>query len=241
MIKRFTLFLCVAHIVLLSLAQMQPEVGLKTGQIIRPTLLKLKNPFLGKSYLLLDEKQKIQLNEVDYYQTTSKFFLVRSFDHTGTIPLERVEAGRVAMYEYMRLESRSAPMGPDGIVGAPNTGTRVYHYYSKDGGELQYLSVKNLMKDLGDYPASLQKVRKARNKKFISMGIRLVGGAMLLAGIIQMVNEVDQGESPSDKNPSLNTPIFIGLGIMVVPLLIDSSQGENLRDAIRLYNAHYRE
>lgn len=241
MIKRFILFLCVAHIVLLSLAQMQPEVGLKTGQIIHPTLLKLKNPFLGKSYLLLDETQKIKLDEVDYYQTTSEYFIVRSVGFSSSTPLKRIEAGEIAVYEYMRIVSSAAPMGPNGMMGMSSTQRRIDHYYTKDGGSLQFLSLKNLKKDLDGYPPSLLKLKKARSQKLIKWGLWITGGAMVIAGLNQMVNEANEGGPPYEKGPSVNAPFVIGMGMMVVPFFIHASQGENLMDAVRLYNAHYRD
>lgn len=231
--KQFFIAVFLLHCLLSGTAQMnQLEIGLKNGQILYPELLKLKEPFLGQAHLVVNDSEKIKLEEVDYYQTSSEYFIVRPVGFVSNQPLRRIEAGRIAVYEYRRVVTTSN-MGPNGMMMMGNQ-VKIDHYYQK-GGDLERVNLNNLKRDLWDYPASRGKLKKAGNKRWVKIGLWVGGAAVLVAGLNQMAREANEGGPPYEE-PRLNAPIVIGAGMIFAPFFIKNSQQENLLDAIRIYN-----
>jgi hypothetical protein len=218
-------------------------VGLKSGQVLRGYDVEVKQPVFGRTFLLVDGQQRLDLNDVRYYEDETGFY-VRT-----TLPgrtkrettLRRDRVGRISLYsittqQYMGNPGSFGPYGfgrYGGFGGYPYGGFGGYRtvrteYFSKDNGPIEDLSIRNLQLATLDNPGSQQLLAAARRFQRITTLSYVGAGALFLAGTLSSFG--------GSNGFSVSPLVYGAIPLAIVPLVIGSKSQNSVKQAILLYN-----
>jgi hypothetical protein len=219
------------------------QVGLKNGMVYNASDVETKNPLFGRSYLLLDGQRKFELAEVGFYEDESGHYVRTTLPNSSReTTLRREKTGRISLYSITTAQYSSGPggfgypgygYGYGGIGGFgsyPYGGYRTIktEYFSKDNGPIQNLTSKNLMMATRDNAGSQQLLLASRRYQQYTIASYLVGGGLLIYGLTQTLQGGVGGVSPIT---------YLAIPVLIVPIVLQSKQANNQRQAIALYNS----
>lgn len=225
------------------------SVGLKSGQVYRAYDVEIKQPVFGRNFMLLDGQQRIDFDQVRYYEDETGFY-VRT-----TLPKSRREAtlrrdrvGRLSLYSITRTQyAGGSPFGYSpfgygyggfgypyggGFGGSPYGGYRTVKtsYFSKENGPVQDLTIRNLGVAVSDNAGASALVAQARRYQTITTLSYVAAGGLLVAGLVSSVN-------PSATGPTISPLVYAGIPLLIVPLVLQGKQQNSIKQAIMLYNS----
>ena len=224
------------------------QVGLKNGMVYNASDVETKSPLFGRSYLLLDGQRKFDLNEVGFYEDETGHYVRTTLPGSSReSTLRRDKTGRISLYSITSSQYNSGPggfgypgygsygyggYGMGGYGGYPYNGYRTVktEYFSKDNGPIQSLSTRNLMLATSDNAGAQQLLIESRRYQQLTLGSYVVGGGLLVAGLLQTLR-------PTDGGRSISPMVYAALPVLIVPIVLQSKQANNQRQAIALYNA----
>lgn len=220
-------------------------VGLKNGQVLRGYDVELKQPLLGRTFVLVDGQQRLDLNDVRYYEDETGFYVRTTLPGRSKreSTLRRDRVGRISLYSITSQQYMNNPYGysPYGVgrygYGYPYGGyggfggyrTVRQEYFSKDNGPIQDLSIRNLQLATTDNPGAQQLLANARRYQRITTLSYIGAGGLMLAGVLSSFNGSNNGFSVSPL-------MYAAIPLAVVPLVIGGKQQNNIRQAVLLYN-----
>ncbi|MBX0292226.1 hypothetical protein K3G63_17390 [Hymenobacter sp. HSC-4F20] len=220
-------------------------VGLKTGQVVRAYDVELKQPLLGRTFVLVDGQQRFDLNDVRYYEDETGFYVRTTLPGRSKreSTLRRDRVGRISLYSITSQQYMNNPYGysPYGMgrygYGYPYAGyggfggyrTVRQEYFSKDNGPIQDLSIRNLQLATTDNPGSQQLLANARRYQTLTTLSYVGAGGLLLAGVLSSFNGNGNGFSVSPL-------MYAAVPLAIVPLVIGGKQQNSIKQAILLYN-----
>ncbi len=206
------------------------SVGLKTGQVYNAYRIDTEQPFLGGPVLVLDGKQRFDLNTVRYYEDGTGFYVRAMLSdrskHEKTLRLNAL--GRIKSY----CITESHYNGFDRFSVYYNVSNALY--FTKDDGPIKSLNLRNLLLSTTENPASTNLLLKTRRQQAYSTICYIAGGSLLLAGLVATV------DPNSDSKPAISPLVYGGLPLIAIPLLIGSKKEENIQQAIVDYNLKFR-
>ncbi len=212
------------------------QVGLKTGLVYNATDVEVKNPLFGKNYLLLDGQQKIDFDNVGFYEDESGHYVRTNLPGSRReSTLRREKTGRISLYS---ITSTSYSPGYGGVgVGGFGMGypggyggyrTVKTEYFSKDNGPVQNLTSNNLLLATRENAGAQELLLAGRRYQNITTAAYVVGGGLLVAGLLQTLRPGQGGISPLT---------FAAIPVLIVPIIFQGKQAENQKQAIAIYNA----
>jgi hypothetical protein len=220
------------------------SVGLKNGQTYRVSDVETKQPIFGRSYLLLDGQQRLDLSEVKYYEDeTGHYVRTRLPKSAREVTLRRDKVGRISQYSATTTQyagnypggfspygygGRYGGFGNYGMMG-PVYRTTKTEYFTKDNGPVQDLTLKNLSLATADNPASTALLLEARRYQSYGTASYVVGGGLLVAGLLATLH-------PRDGASLVSPLVYAAVPFMIVPLVVQGKQQRNVKQAISLYN-----
>ncbi|MCC2548012.1 hypothetical protein LJY25_16305 [Hymenobacter sp. BT175] len=213
-------------------------VGLKNGKSFRALDVEVKQPFLGRSYLLLDGQQRFDLSEVSFYEDETGHYVRTALPGSSReTTLRRDRVGRISLYSVTSTQyNNNSPFGyggygryggyPYGGFG-PTYRTVKTEYFSKNNGPIQDLSVKNLAVATSDNPTSSALLAESRKYQRYSTISYVAAGGMMAYGLLATLNPNQRGVSPL---------VYAGLPLFIVPVVMQSKVQNNIKQAILQYN-----
>jgi hypothetical protein len=123
--------------------------------------------------------------------------------------------------------------GYGGMGGYPYGGYRTVktEYFSKDNGPIQDMNMRNLLLATRDNAGSQQLLLDARRYQRGIVASYVVGGGLLVGGLLQSLQPNTSGISPL---------VFAAIPVLIVPIVLQSKQVNNQKQAIALYNSQGR-
>jgi hypothetical protein len=224
------------------------QVGLKNGMVYNVYDVEVKSPLFGRSHLLLDGQQRVDLANVGFYEDQTGHYVRTTLPNSAReTTLRREKTGRISLYATYNTSYASSPYGmgmgmggfgyggmggyPYGMGGYPYGGYRTTktEYFSKDNGPIQNLTLRNLALATTDNAGAQELLAHARHYRQSTIAAYLVGGGLLVAGLVQSVGPTNQGISPL---------FYAAIPVLIVPLIFQSKQNSAQRQAIALYNSN---
>ena len=224
------------------------QVGLKNGQVYNVTDVEVKSPLFGRSHLLLDGQQRIDLSDVGFYEDQTGHYVRTTLPNSNReATLRREKTGRISLYATYNTSYASSPYGygmgmggfgyggfggyPYGGFGNPYGGYRTTktEYFSKDNGPVQNLNLRNLAIATSDNAGAQQLLSNARHYRQSSIAAYVVGGGLLVAGLVQSTRPTG--------SPGISPLFYAAIPVLIVPLIFQGKQAEAQRQAIALYNS----
>ena len=224
------------------------QVGLKNGMIYSANDVETKNPLFGRSYLLLDGRQKFELAEIGFYEDETGHYVRTTLPNSSReTTLRREKTGRISLYSITTSQYSSGPGGfggypgygyggigggYGGFGGYPYSGYRTIktEYFSKDNGPIQNLTTNNLMLATRENAGAQELLLDSRRYQRLTLGSYVVGGGLLVAGLLQSLRS-------SDGRASISPLVYAAIPVLIVPIVLQSKQANNQRQAIALYNS----
>ncbi|RSK35948.1 hypothetical protein [Hymenobacter metallilatus] len=220
-------------------------VGLKSGQVLRGYDVEVKQPVFGRTFLLVDGQQRLDLNDVRYYEDETGFYVRTTLPGRSKreTTLRRDRVGRISLYSITSQQYVSNPggFGPYGYgryggFGYPYGGyggfggyrTVRTEYFSKDNGPIEDLSVRNLQLATVDNPGSQKLLADARRYQRITTLSYIGAGGLLLAGTLSSFG--------SSNGFSVSPLMYAAIPLAIVPLVIGGKSQNSVKQAILLYN-----
>ncbi len=218
------------------------QVGLKNGMVYTANDVETKSPLFGRSYLLLDGQRKFELTEVGFYEDETGHYVRTTLPNSSReTTLRREKTGRISLYSITTTQYSSGGFGYPGygyggygyggFGGYPYGGgyrTVKTEYFSKDNGPIQNLTSRNLLLATTDNAGAQQLLLDSRRYQQLTVASYVVGGGLLLYGLTQTLRPGISGVSPIT---------YFALPVLIVPIVLQSKQANNQRQAIALYNA----
>jgi hypothetical protein len=219
------------------------QVGLKNGLVYTANDVETKNPLFGRSYLLLDGQRKFELAEVGFYEDETGHYVRTTLPNSSReTTLRREKTGRISLYSITSTQYSSGPggfgypgygyggYGYGGFGGYPYGGYRTVktEYFSKDNGPIQNLTSKNLLMATQDNAGSQQLLLESRRYQQITVASYVTGAGLLIYGLTQTLRPGVSGVS---------AVTYLAIPVFIVPIVLQSKQANNQRQAIALYNA----
>ena len=223
-------------------------VGLKSGQVYRAYDVEIKQPVFGHNFLLLDGQQRIDFDQVRYYEDETGFYVRTTLPKSRReTTLRRDRVGRISLYSITRTQYGGSPYGYSpfgygyggfgspyggGFGGYPYNGYRTVRtsYFSKDNGPVQDLNIRSLSIATMDNPGSRALLDQARHYQTITTLSYVAAGGLLVAGLVSSVGP------GTNAGPTISPLVYAGLPLLIVPLVLQGKQQNNIKQAILLYN-----
>ncbi|MDB5234149.1 MAG: hypothetical protein JWR44_1142 [Hymenobacter sp.] len=218
------------------------QVGLKNGMVYSASDVESKSPLFGHPYLLLDGQRKFDLSEVGFFEDETGHYVRTTLPGSSReATLRREKTGRISLYSITTSQYSSGPggfgypgyggygYGGYGMGSYPYGGYRTIktEYFSKDNGPVQSLSTRNLMVATSDNAGAQQLLFESRRYQQATVASYVVGGGLLIAGLTQTLRP-GGGVSPL---------LYAAIPVLIVPIVLQSKQADNQRQAIALYNS----
>ena len=221
------------------------QVGLKNGRVFNVYDVEVKSPLFGRSHLLIDGQQRIDLTEVGFYEDQTGHYVRTTLPNSNReTTLRRERTGRISLYATYNTSYASSPYGMGyggfgyggmGGFGYPYGGypyggyrTTKTEYFSKDNGPVQNLNLRNLALATRDNAGAQELLTQARRYRQSTIAAYVVGGGLLVAGLVQ---------STSAARPGISPLFYAAIPVLIVPLIFQSKQASAQRQAIALYNS----
>ncbi|WP_222840556.1 hypothetical protein [Hymenobacter sp. BT190] len=223
------------------------SVGLKTGQVYKGFDVLLKQPLLGRPYLLMDGQQRFELDQVRYYEDETGFYVRTTLPGRSSreSTLRRDKVGRISLYSITSTQYAGNGMGGFGGLGGygryggfggypygfggPMYRTTKTEYFSKDNGPIENLNVRTLALATADNQAATSLLLQARQYQTYTTLSYVAAGGLMVAGLVQSLN-------PNSNGPSISPLVYASLPLLIVPLVLGGKTQNNVRQAISLYN-----
>jgi hypothetical protein len=220
------------------------SVGLKTGQVYKGFDVLVKQPLLGRPYVLLDGQQRFEMDQVRYYEDETGFYVRTTLPGRSSreSTLRRDKVGRISLYSITSTQYAGNGMGGFGGYGryggfggypygfgGPMYRTTKTEYFSKDNGPIENLNVRTLALATADNQAATSLLLQARQYQTYTTLSYVAAGGLLVAGLVQSLN-------PNSNGPSISPLVYASLPLMIVPLVLGGKTQNNVRQAISLYN-----
>ncbi|WP_197062951.1 hypothetical protein [Hymenobacter sp. APR13] len=220
------------------------SVGLKTGQVYKGFDVLVKQPLLGRPYLLMDGQQRFELDQVRYYEDETGFYVRTTLPGRSSreSTLRRDKVGRISLYSITSTQYAGNGMGGFGGYGryggfggypygfgGPMYRTTKTEYFSKDNGPIENLNVRTLALATADNQAATSLLLQARQYQTYTTLSYVAAGGLLVAGLVQSLN-------PNSNGPAISPLVYASLPLMIVPLVLGGKTQNNVRQAISLYN-----
>ncbi|SES91084.1 hypothetical protein [Hymenobacter actinosclerus] len=216
-------------------------VGLKTGEVLRGYDVQVRSPVFGRMFLLIDGQQKLDFNDVRYYEDETGFYVRTTLPGRSKreSTLRRDRVGRISLYSITSQQYMNNPYGGYGGYGYGGYspygmgGYRTVRneYFSKDNGPIEDLSIRNLQLATTDSPASQQLLADARRYQRITTLSYVGAGGLLLAGVLSSF-----GNSNSTNGFSVSPLVYAAIPLAIVPLVIGGKSQNSVKQAVLLYN-----
>ncbi|MDO7874011.1 hypothetical protein Q5H93_04635 [Hymenobacter sp. ASUV-10] len=217
------------------------QVGLKGGMVYNVRDVETRNPLFGHSYLLLDGQRKIDFKDVGFYEDETGHYVRTTLPNSSReATFRRDKTGRISLYSITttqynpggypgRMGYGYGGFGYGGMGGYPYGGYRTVktEYFSKDNGPIQDMNMRNLMLATRDHAGAQQLLVDARRYQRGIVASYVVGGGLLVGGLIQTLQPNTAGVSPL---------VFAALPVLIIPIVLQSKQVNNQKQAIALYN-----
>ncbi|KAA9332177.1 hypothetical protein F0P96_11875 [Hymenobacter busanensis] len=221
------------------------RIGLKSGQVYAADVVEMRQPVLGRSYLLANGQQRFDLDQIKFYEDETGHYVRTTLPGSRReATLRRDKTGRISTYSITTTQySPNAFGSPFGYgyggygyggygspFGYPYGGYRTVRteYFSKDGGPIEEMNFRSLRVALADNPGSVETLRDVARLRRISTAGYVVGGGLMAAGILSTFSGTSRSVSPL---------LFISVPVLLVPSVISGSQHRKLKQAVALYNA----
>jgi hypothetical protein len=215
------------------------QVGLKNGMVYSANDVEVKSPLFSHSFLLLDGQRRLDFAEVGYYEDESGHYVRTTLPGSNReTTFRREKTGRISLYSTTSTSYSPSyggmgggfGYGGMGYGGMPYGGYRTTKtlYFSKDNGPIENMTMKNLALATRDNAGSQQLLAEARRYQNYTTLSYVAGGGLLVAGLLQSFRPGAAGISPLT---------YAAIPVLIVPLVLQSKQMNNQRQAIALYNS----
>ncbi|GAC1378189.1 MAG: hypothetical protein NVS3B25_07710 [Hymenobacter sp.] len=226
------------------------QVGLKNGLVYSASDVEVKSPLFGRSYLLLDGRRKFEMAEIGFYEDETGHYVRTTLPGSAReTTLRRDKTGRISLYSITTSQYSSGPggfgypgygyggygmggYGMGGYGGYPYGGYRTVktEYFSKDNGPIQSITTRNLMLATSDNAGAQQLLAESRRLQQATVASYLVGGGLLVAGLLQSLR-------PAEGGATISPLLYAAVPVLIIPIVLQSKQANNQRQAIALYNS----
>jgi len=206
------------------------NIHLKSGRVISTQYAYLYSGF--NSYLRIHERkgERISIGQVHHVEGTDQKGNYRYF-----LP---VFWGNEVWAERVFTSDRIEIYQTDILTGTMTATLRSKsNLYSKDGGSLQPLKLRNLKKDLADCPASMEYLKKGKKISTTQTVIYVTSYSLILAGIVSFANDASAANpgDPETSGPSIPPTIIIGAVGAWIPFIMGNAKREKYLEALRAY------
>lgn len=222
-------------------------VGLKDGTIIKAKTLEVKSPFLANSYLLVNGTEKHKVNTVRFYRNFDGYFLNATSSNNSTEQFYKREfEGRLSLYSKISHTYYGPGVNVGGYSaggfgyygGVGMTSNKIEFIQKESQNNLEILNYKNLYNAVGDNEDCkilLNKINSIRTVNTISY---TAGGALIIAGIAQMINKNKNSGPPPypDKSIKISPLLIAGVVVAIVPAITNISKKKKMLNVISIYN-----
>ncbi|RAK65681.1 hypothetical protein [Hymenobacter edaphi] len=230
--------------------QQQPRyrIGLVNGAVYAADDVELRQPAVGRSYLLLNGQQRFELDQIKFFDDETGHYIRTNLPGSRRqATLRREKTGRISTYSITSQQYMPGAYGsgfgyggfgrfgyPYGYGGYPYGGypygsgyrTVKTEYFSKDGGPIQDMNFRSLSVAVSDNPGSAALLRDvARLRRFSTAGY-VVGGGLLAAGMLNTFSGNSRGLPL----------VLVSVPVLLVPTFLSGSQARKLKQAVQLYN-----
>lgn len=202
------------------------EVGLKSGDVLKPLKLELDEINFEDVYLLVDG-EKISPDDISYYQNEEgyyKWYIIRQID--AGFRVKRVVSGKIST--FARVDQTYASDGTvDGEARDKHSG-----YFMKGNGDLEtieYANLKAAVKDNATALAHLEKLKKTNEMARIGFG---VGAACIFGGIFHTLYDANRNNGSASFSPFFIPGLALATGAVIIRL----PYRKKLRQTVDIYN-----
>lgn len=224
------------------------RIGLTNGAVYAADDVEMRQPAIGRSYLLLNGQQRFELDQIKFFDDETGHYIRTNLPGSHRMAtMRREKTGRISTYsitsqQYMPGAYGSPfgygygggygrfgyPYGGMGMGGYPYNGYRTVktEYFSKDGGPVQDMSYRNLSVALSDNPGSAEVLRDVSRLRRFSTAGYVVGGGLLAAGMLSTLNGNSRGLPL----------VLVSVPVLLIPTFLSGSQARKLQQAVQLYN-----
>lgn len=216
---------------ILSNAQtLENYVELWNGTILPAKTIEIIDPDKPECHLLINSNQPVAIKLVNNFQLNTVFFLVRDLGDKKSTILERIEHGKIDVYEFQKtyFDSRALSGGYH---------SNKYTYYVMNG-EMKPLLNEFIKKDLQEYPDYYARIKSQKKRNLIYTGMILGGVCLTAVGVGDMFEK--DGNNVPRFNFSPNGPFLIGIGLVVAPIINSKRKKESIIQIIRDFNLEYQ-
>lgn len=207
-------------------------VELKNGKIIYANTIELKEPAFKSSYLLVNDNDKYEIENISYYQDKTGYYIWAKTDGYGeNLKLKRELSGKINTY------SRIATQYTHNQYGGTFSKVKV-DYFQKGKGDVRKINYESLSLALSDNTESNSKLKEANRLRTLNIISALVGGGLIIGGVAHMQNLNKQEGPPPYENVSVKfSPLFfMGAATLTIPLFTRKPRVRKMQEAIEIYN-----
>jgi len=213
-----------------TLAQNQPSffVGLKSGKVLYPESIALRERGFGGSYLIVDGRDQVLLSDILFFQNQDGYFIYEPIEGANRSSLMRREfQGRITLYSITRVvyNSNFDPYRGNNFRNNGNLRERTEYYFRKDNGVVQRYNFRNLKMALSDNPESYAILQEVGRKRFLMYTLYTAGGVIAVYSMLQTLTD---GRFP------LST--WVGVGLLTAPTFLATGVDAKMEQALLLYN-----
>ncbi|TGE25713.1 hypothetical protein E5K00_11130 [Hymenobacter aquaticus] len=209
-------------------------VGLKNGTVYKAYDVELKQPLFGRSHILLDDRQRVEMSEVSFYEDETGHYVRALLPKASKeTTLRRDKVGRLSLYSITSSQYAGSGYSPYGYggryggYGGPVYRTVKTEYFSKDNGPIQNMSLRNLSVATADNAGSTALLMQARRYQTYSTLSYVAAAGTVAAGLFATLNPRNSGVSPL---------VYASIPLGILPVIWGSRQQKSIRQAIALYN-----
>lgn len=224
------------------------RIGLTNGAVYAADEVEMRQPAIGRSYLLLNGQQRFELDQIKFFDDETGHYIRTNLPGSRRMAtMRREKSGRISTYSITSQQYTPGGFGGPfgygyggmgygrfgypyggGFGGYPYGGYRTVktEYFSKDGGPVQDMSYRNLSVALSDNPGSAEVLRDVSRLRRFSTAGYVVGGGLLAAGMISTLNGNNRGLPL----------VLVSVPVLLIPTFLSGSQARKLQQAVQLYN-----
>ena len=201
----------------------------------------IREPFLRSTRIVVNDSAEYKLDQITEVNNASGNYVVgHGSAFGGTMLVERVEAGRISLYEKVTQNHGTWMPGPNGTQQYTGGGTSKSQFFRLQGGPVQRASAANLRAAMQDSPASIALLDRRERLAYVQWGLVGVGAVVTVLGLTQS----EFGEPASD-NPfandegeaaSISPLVFVGVGVMAGSWIPHLMREPLLEESIDVYN-----
>ncbi|HEY3403956.1 MAG TPA: hypothetical protein VGK59_11245 [Ohtaekwangia sp.] len=204
------------------------NIHLKSGRIIPTRYVYLYSGY--HSYVKIHEKkgEKIPITLVDH---------VEGPDETGhyryIIPVNDIWAERGFTSDRITIFHTDIVSGKMAAGYKPKS-----CLYSKDGGPLKSVKLRNLKEDIAECAASMEYIKKGKRIGGTQTLVRVVSYSLIIAGIIDTADNfsvANPDDPESDSGSGISPMVIIGAAGAWVPFFMENAKRQKYIEALKVY------